>query len=531
MAPKKNVGGPKGKGPAKKTSAKRPLPPSESSSGEDDVSAEELNALMARMEKFERERGLSTREAGPRPARRASRKLIFKNLLSRMSVLEAGHTAVRRDGEEPEQPEPSREEQGPTAPSVDQPQAARGQAAADQSAPSALTDAAPAISRPQLEIPEVRPETIATSSAAAPAYPVRASPSAAPAVSGSVSVGQPSVQASVVDGPSTSSDGAIQAAGTRRGRGSRTHAGPSLEGWSDETALGMSLALAPSSRKSYIRAVQEFLDFRQQYNLPGVMPVPYEQLAQFCVYNRRRGLAPQSIRSKLSALAYWFKAQGLSDPTDDFRIHKFLTGWSRQRGHPRDERQPMTPAIMKGLKQLWPRLCTSHYEQVLFHAAALTAFFGALRVSELVALSKSDTSHRALLISDIKVLHDSMEINIRASKTDQESKGQVFRLLKCSEEDLCPVMAMTQFTALRGGEKGYLFSHQDGKPLTKYQFWTITAKALDMLGLGHLKFGTHSFRIGAATAAAEMGYGDDEIKAIGRWRSGAFRGYVRSVSS
>ncbi|XP_067322976.1 uncharacterized protein [Anolis sagrei] len=240
MAPKKNVGGPKGKGPAKKTSAKRPLPPSESSSGEDDVSAEDLNALMARMEKFERERGLSTREAGPRPARRASRKLIVKNLLSRMSVLEASHTAVRRDGEEPEQPEPSREEQGPTAPSVDQPQAARGQVAADQSAPSALTDAAPAISRPQLEIPEVRPETIATSSAAAPAYPVRASPSAAPAVSGSVSVGQPSVQASVVDGPSTSSDGAIQAAGTRRGRGSRTHAGPSLEGWSDETALGLS---------------------------------------------------------------------------------------------------------------------------------------------------------------------------------------------------------------------------------------------------------------------------------------------------
>ncbi|XP_067322379.1 tyrosine recombinase XerC-like [Anolis sagrei] len=291
------------------------------------------------------------------------------------------------------------------------------------------------------------------------------------------------------------------------------------------------MALAPSSRKSYTRAVQEFLDFRHQYNLPETRPVPYEQIAQFCVYHRRRGLAPQSIRAKLSALAYWFKAQGLSDPTDDFRIHKFLTGWSRQRGHPRDDRQPMTPAILKGLKQLWPRLCTSYYEQVLYHSAALTAFFGALRVSELVALSKSDTSHRALLISDVKVFQDSMEIRVRASKTDQEAKGQVIRLLKCSEEDLCPVVAMTQFAALRGIGKGYLFSHQDGKPLTKYQFWTITAKALDLLGMGHLKFGTHSFRIGAATTASALGYNKDEIKAIGRWRSGAFRGYVRSVPS
>nr|XP_060627626.1 uncharacterized protein LOC132772780 [Anolis sagrei ordinatus]XP_060627628.1 uncharacterized protein LOC132772781 [Anolis sagrei ordinatus]XP_060643558.1 uncharacterized protein LOC132782694 [Anolis sagrei ordinatus] len=343
--------------------------------------------------------------------------------------------------------------------------------------------------------------------------------------------GQISMQTDIIDGPSTSTDGAIQTAGSRRGRSSRAHAGPSLEGWSDETALGMSLALAPSSRKSYTRAVQEFLDFRHHYNLPGTMPVPYEQLAQFCVYHRRRGLAPQSIRTKLSALAYWLKAQGLSDPTDDFRIHKFLTGWSRQRGHPRDDRQPMTPAILKGLKQLWPRLCTSYYEQVLYHAAGLTAFFGALRVSELVALSKSDTSHRALLISDIKVFQDSMEIRVRTSKTDQEAKGQVIRLLKCGEEDLCPVAAMTQFAALRGTEKGYLFSHQDGKPLTKYQFWTITAKALDLLGLGHLKFGTHSFRIGAATAASALGYDKDEIKAIGRWRSGAFRGYVRSVPS
>ncbi|XP_067323141.1 tyrosine recombinase XerC-like [Anolis sagrei] len=338
-------------------------------------------------------------------------------------------------------------------------------------------------------------------------------------------------QAVTLEGPSTSSDGAIQAAGTRRGRLPGTHARPSLEGWSDEATLGMNLALAPSSRKSYARAVQEFLDFRKHYNLPEVMPVPYDQLTQFCVYHKRRGLAAQSIRSKLSALAYWFKAQGICDSTDDFRLQKILTGWARQRGHPKDDRQPLTPVILRGMKQLWPSLCTTLYEQLLFHAAALTAFFAALRVSELVALSKKDTSHRALLFSDVKIFQESMEVTIRSSKTDQGSRGQVLRLLKCGEEELCPVMAMTRFTALRGNGGGYLFCHQDGKPLTKFQFWAITAKALDLLGLGHLKFGTHSFRIGAASAAAVMGYKSEEIKALGRWKSGAFKGYIRVVSS
>ncbi len=40
----------------------------------------------------------------------------------------------------------------------------------------------------------------------------------------------------------------------------------------------------------------------------------------------------------------------------------------------------------------------------------------------------------------------------------------------------------------------------------------------------------HSFRIGAATFAAERGFSDAQIRSMGRWQSDAFRKYIRTPS-
>lgn len=71
--------------------------------------------------------------------------------------------------------------------------------------------------------------------------------------------------------------------------------------------------------------------------------------------------------------------------------------------------------------------------------------------------------------------------------------------------------------------------HLDGTPLTKYQSWVVTAKALEALGLKGVKFGTQSFRIGAASTMAVIGYSVAKIQEIGGWRLGVNRRYVLSV--
>ncbi|CAH2324730.1 micronuclear linker histone poly -like, partial [Pelobates cultripes] len=57
-------------------------------------------------------------------------------------------------------------------------------------------------------------------------------------------------------------------------------------------------------------------------------------------------------------------------------------------------------------------------------------------------------------------------------------------------------------------------------------FTKVFRAGLGKLGLPAGRFGTHSFRIGAATEAARLGLGDEVVKRIGRWESVRFRSYI-----
>ncbi|XP_054850121.1 vomeronasal type-2 receptor 26-like [Eublepharis macularius] len=79
--------------------------------------------------------------------------------------------------------------------------------------------------------------------------------------------------------------------------------------------------------------------------------------------------------------------------------------------------EPVEAGVLKGLKVAWKEVCSSPYEATLFHAAALTAFFGALRVSELVAQSGRDSSGRALMAGDLKFEGKAVALTVVPSST------------------------------------------------------------------------------------------------------------------
>lgn len=58
---------------------------------------------------------------------------------------------------------------------------------------------------------------------------------------------------------------------------------------------------------------------------------------------------------------------------------------------------------------------------------------------------------------------------------------------------------------------GMLFQHQDSSPLTVSQFGAVFCRTLEGMGLYLCKFGLHSFRIGVATAAAQLGLPENTI--------------------
>ena len=86
---------------------------------------------------------------------------------------------------------------------------------------------------------------------------------------------------------------------------------------------------------------------------------------------------------------------------------------------------------------------------------------------------------------------------------------------------LCTVQAMIEFCKLRGTHAGPLFCHGDTSPITVGQFNAELHSCLRFCGLDTNRYKGHSFPIGAVCHAADKGFSDAQICALGRWKSDA----------
>ncbi len=100
-------------------------------------------------------------------------------------------------------------------------------------------------------------------------------------------------------------------------------------------------------------------------------------------------------------------------------------------------------------------------------------------------------------------------------------------MLQRTDLDICPVKAVLEFMAARVPGPCSFFTGQDGVGLTRRDFVVEVRKALVEKEIPEARISGHSIRIGAATAAAACGASEKEVKALGRWRSREYKGYIR----
>jgi len=87
---------------------------------------------------------------------------------------------------------------------------------------------------------------------------------------------------------------------------------------------------------------------------------------------------------------------------------------------------------------------------------------------------------------------------------------------------------MLSYLATRGSQAGPLFVTKQGKGLTCQMFSSALNILLTRLKLDCRSYNTHSFRIGAATSAAQAMIPDNQIKMLGRWQSDAYQCYIKT---
>jgi len=169
---------------------------------------------------------------------------------------------------------------------------------------------------------------------------------------------------------------------------------------------------------------------------------------------------------------------------------------------------------------------------VMLWAACCMGFFGFMRAGEFTAKSGQDAdSSSALSLQDVSVDQHSnpsmVKVLLRQSKTDPFRHGVAIYLGRMGA-DICPVSAILAYIAVRPPSVGPLFIFKDGKPLTRERLVSAVRQALTQAGIPTTGYSGHSFRIGAATAAAQAGIEDSVIKMLGRWESSAYQHYIRT---
>lgn len=253
-------------------------------------------------------------------------------------------------------------------------------------------------------------------------------------------------------------------------------------------------------------------------------PPKIEDIVHFIAFISIKNLAYNTAKSYISAIAFQCKILDKNDVTQHFIVKKCLEGMRRLKSRS-DSRLPITENILQNIILTLPGISYNKYEEKLFKAAFVTAFWGLFRVGELT-MCQGKNVDQLISIDDLKLDKGHIIVLVRFSKNDQTGRGAEVKLER-SGDQICPVSCLNEFLEVRPKIPGPLFCHFNGKTVTRYQFTAVLAKSLSFLGLNTHKFTSHSFRIGRASSMATQGHSSEEIMLKGRWKSTAYKGYIR----
>lgn len=295
----------------------------------------------------------------------------------------------------------------------------------------------------------------------------------------------------------------------------------------------VSASLSKSSQAAYKRhwaRLDSFIDnYFKDHEWPHG-PVTNQIMAAFIAYLYKCNYSPATILSNVSAISYIHKIQGWNDPADSFIIKKILVGAKNLSGTV-DTRLPVTLDMLTKLCRSVKHVVKSQYMSCALQAMFSLAFFALLRVGEFTVKKQASKEEQDVLhVSDIKFQghknNKKMFITIRKYKHNKSQRPITLQLEKQTGQ-VCPIKHMTLYLAHRKNNTKPLFVFPDGASITRAFFSRNLKQCIELAGFDSSRVKAHSLRVGGATQAAMLGFSDTQIQAMGRWKSDAYKKYIR----
>ena len=252
-----------------------------------------------------------------------------------------------------------------------------------------------------------------------------------------------------------------------------------------------------------------------------IFPADSLTLSLFIIHLHQRNYAPNTIRTFVSAVAYYHKLHQYSDPSDSFIVSKTLKGLYKLRPSV-DVRQPITRSMLHQLYDILPQVSANGYDTILFRAMFLFAFYALARISE---ITECRSTHN-IIYSDLQVLSKPSRIIVTFRTFKHSVVKQSVSIYCHHPHQFCPVHNMLGYLGVRPNAN-HLFVTCKGTPVPRLLFTYILKQCILHARLDPKLYTSHSFRIGGATYSAEKGLSALAIQRLGRWRSNAFMKYLR----
>lgn len=285
-------------------------------------------------------------------------------------------------------------------------------------------------------------------------------------------------------------------------------------------------SISANTQATYHKGIKSFLHFQSQQSLPKLWPPPVDHIINYIAFLSCKGTSYATVRSYLAGISFNLKINSLPDPCSFFIVKKLLSGY-RRTSWSKDSRSPITLPLLINILNALPNVCTNTFEIKLFALAFSLAYFAILRVGEIT--HTNPTHSNALSIHNTLLSSHSIKLVLTKTKTDPIGVGTTL-IITFQAENRPLFVNLQSYLSIRPNYPGQLLCHIDGSPLTYYQFNQVLKRALSFLKIDTSTFKSHSFRIGAATHMYLQGIPENDIKVKGRWRSDAFKSYIRPQS-
>lgn len=264
--------------------------------------------------------------------------------------------------------------------------------------------------------------------------------------------------------------------------------------------------------------------------------------------------AQRAVEDKLIAFAVWLvEVRGVKAQTAKAYVSTVRAWHARRFGE-------MLPAytcvrlraVLKGMKavqRLEPRVPrrgvrTQHLAAAIrrcldrsadgttLKAACELAFCGLLRVSEYCVSSEGNYDVRELpVIGDVRFGRDDQgeyaSVLVRPRKKGARCKGKSVPVFVRDGTLLQPVQSLRRMLAQRRAAPNAPLFVLGGEPLRASEMHGVVKWLMASVGQNPDEFGSHSLRIGGATAALAAGVPPESIRIMGRWDSDVYEIYCR----